>query len=445
MHSASRIDHQLELAAQPVVTALALEEPSSAEDALTQALRDRADAQGRAAAQHAEPRRAAPLSMLGRPAGWLGYALLGWLLLVLMMPTMPGRGLMRLFMPGLDVAPYSPASFEVAWEPAPPTVGDTVTVQATVTGRSPDQVELVVLDDDLNPIGRRLMTPTEAGYELVFTDLREPVTFHLEAFGRRTRRYTITPDPLPPAERETGTGFGEEGASNEAPREVGGTLRQDDEAQATGDPADAALGHQMGQLAGLVNELSALAERLLEEGDGSGASLQAMSEAIDGLREDAEALAQQLAQAADRGDAGAGEALTDLAEALGSLEIAGLGPPGAAGESGAEGESTARQWREEAAQAARNDAARLAQGLGEAQADIASGLATRAGSDPPPDFRDPAASGGYDETARSGEEGVLPDALMRQVPPSYRARTADYFRRLAQDRYPDADPYEDSP
>ncbi|XAL99474.1 hypothetical protein OT109_18080 [Phycisphaeraceae bacterium D3-23] len=449
LQSASRIDLQLGLGPEPVVTALTLDDLSPSPDELTDALRARAQAQGRAAAQPAQPRRVAPLSLLNRPACWLGYAVGGWLLLALMMPALPGRGLMRLFLPGQDVAPYNAVTFDVSWTPQSPTSGETVTVLATAQGRVPETVEAVLLDDNLEPIERREMTPIAAGYELVFGDLREPVTFHLEAFGRRTVRYTITPAPLPapPVDETISQGSDASGATDPADNDPGAAAQTGDGPPSTGNPTDTALDGAMGQLAGLVNDLAALAERLVDAGEGAESSA-AIGEAMDRLNLDAVALAEQLDASAADGDTGLAEALGELAQALRSLEVAGLGSP-VQGGSDDETSAADQLWRDAAAQAAQNDAARLAQGLGEAQNAIASGLSNRSGSDPPPDPRDPRATGGYDETVGSGDAGVLPDALIRQVPPRYREQTADYFSRLAEDADSGtdqvSDPNEESP
>ncbi|MEM9415747.1 MAG: hypothetical protein AAGA29_09770 [Planctomycetota bacterium] len=427
------MDDLLTIESQPVVTAMTFGDPPAGHDALTEALKARACEQAHRAAEAAHPGRAAPLSLLRGPACWLGYAALGWLLLAFMMPTLPGRGLARLFMPGRDVAPYSVTSFEVVWEPSRPIAGDTVTVLALARGRAPEAVEFVLLDDAFEPIERRAMSATREGYALELADLRDAVTFHVEAFGRRTRRYTITPEPLPivPDDNEDSQTGIPDGSPVQMPQDPGDAPPSDD--------AGSGLARQMGRLAELVGKLSRLADQAERSGEDAATS-EAIEEALGQLSGDAAALGEELDAGVPQADAGLAKALEQLAQALQSLEVAGLGPATPA-DSDSATQTAEQQWRDAAAQAARSDAARLARGIGEAQAAIASGHTSRPGGELPPDFRDPRATGGYDETVPSSEEGVLPDALMRQVPPRYREQTADYFRRLAQD----ADPTEESP
>lgn len=447
MGCASRIEDALGLPDQPLLTAMTLPDAADGDDPLTAALRSRAAARADAAVSEAEPGRVAPLWLLLGPLGWVWLAWVPWIVVAVVFPTLPGIGVARFVQPGADVPPFSLTTFKVGWSPEPVVFGGDVRVVATPGGLWPEETTLVLLDDKHRPIERRAMTRVDEAYTLTLYALREPVTFHIEAHGRRTRRYTLTPTPPEPAEAAAP---GDRTDPDPTAEDEGGHLQPadpatDDEVNNGGtaetDPAVSGLMDQLGNLAADLADLAAQAEQAAQDG---GTLPEGLAERIEALLDDAGGLADAMEAAGGAADgempAELAEALGDLAAALRGLAIEGL-PSAPAQEGGTAEPGSAQRWAEQAAQAARNDAARLAQGQGEAEAAIRSGLAQRNGGDAPGPFRDPAASGGYDELLGSGEDGVLPDALMQQVPPRYRDQTAAYFRRLAEDR----DTTEESP
>lgn len=426
LQAASLLDHQLQLRAEPVATALSVEDQ---QDPLAQALRRRAADTADRASASARPASVVPLSRLSWQTVAVAGVVLLWVVTAAVFPTLPGGGILRYSYPLTDVPPFSLTRFEVRWSPDTPEAGDDVQVLAETRGRVPETVEAVMLDDEDQPIDRRVLRGSGPGaFVFELRGLREPVTFHLEADGRRSRRYTITPRLPEPETPEAGGG---PGAQQPDDMEQSGALRPG----AGDDAPGAAVPGLMGRLAGLVSNLMALAEqaRAAEAGDADAAA--GLAEQWQALRDEAEALSDALRQAGETSPAFA-EQLDALAQALAGLEIAGLPAPADFGDDAAPSPQRSA-WAQALADAARNDAASLATGLGESLAEIESGLANLGGGDDEnPPVRDPQASGGYDETLQDGDEGVLPEALMRQVPPRYRDQTSAYFRRLSEQRRP---------
>ncbi len=429
LQAAALLDHQLQLRAEPVATALSLEDQ---QDPLAQELRRRAADTADRASASARPASVVPLSRLSWQAVAVAGVVLLWVVTAAVFPMLPGRGILRYAFPLADVPPFSLTRFEVRWSPATPEAGDDVQVLAEAYGRVPDTVEAVMLDEEGRPIDRRALRGSGPGeYALELRGLREAVTFHLEAYGRRTRRYTITPR-LP--EPEIPEIDGDSGTLQPDETEQSGALRPGTGVDAPG----AAVSGLMGRLAGLVSDLMALAEQARAAAADDPAAAAGLAEQWQALRDEAEALAEALRQASDASPAFA-EQLDALAQALAGLEIAGLSAPADAADAGGDTSASPQRsaWAQALADAARNDAASLATGLGESLAEIESGLANLGGGDDENQaIRDPQASGGYDETLQDGDEGVLPEALMRQVPPRYRDQTSAYFRRLSEPRCP---------
>lgn len=433
LHAASLLDHQLRFAAEPVATALSLE---GQHDPLAEVLRRRAIDSAEHAAGSVPTAAVVPLSRLRWQVGALACVSALWVGTAVVFPTLPIQGLMRFMLPSADVPPFALTRFDVSWTPESPGVGDAVTVEALAHGRTPDRVECVLLDADLQPMDRRVMRTLEPSrFEFDLRDLREPVTFHLEADGRRTRRYTIAPNPPEPvpAEDEPVQAAGQDDPGG-ASGELRGGSGEDEQGRA--------LSGLMGRLAGLVNDLMALAERAQAAAAADVGVDAALAGELQALQDEAAALAEAL-----KAMGGLSPALADqldaMSEALAGLEIAGLPaqPSGGAAQSDTDGQSARRTWAQALENAARSDAASLATGLGESLSNIESGLANRGGGEENPAARDPQAGGSYDETLSDGERGVLPEALMRQVPPRYRDQTDAYFRRLAERRQ--ASPDED--
>lgn len=433
LHAASLLDHQLRLGAEPVATALSLE---GQPDPLAEVLRRRAADSAEHVTASVRPAAVVPLSRLRWQVGAVGCVSALWVGTAIVFPTLPVQGVMRFLLPAADVPPFALTRFEVSWTPESPVVGEAVTVAALAHGRTPDTVEAVLLDTDLEPIDRRVMRTLEpARFEFDLRDLREPVIFCIEADGRRTRRYTIAPNPPEPVPAEDEPG---QAAEQDDPGDASGALRPG----SGEDEQGRALSGLMGRLAGLVSDLMALAERAQAAAAGDVGVDAALAGELQALQDEAAELAEALEAMGGMSPALADQ-LDAMSEALAGMEIAGLPaqPSDGAVQSDAEGQSARRTWAQALENAARSDAASLATGLGESLSDIESGLANRGGGEENPAIRDPQAGGSYDETLRDGERGVLPEALMRQVPPRYRDQTDAYFRRLAERRQ--ASPHED--
>ena len=439
LHAAGLIDQQAGDHTQPVTTALSLS-PSCPEDPLSTVLRQRATQAASATAASCPPRAVVPMRGLSRPFGGLCLSLAVWLALGLVFPGLATVGLKRYTQPSAGHPPYSPTRFEVGWTPDAPEIGHDITVRAATAGADPQRVTVVLLDDDGQPTQRRKMRRDASGeFVLRLHALREPVEFYLEAHGRPTRRYRVTPQPRQQAAASTGT-VSPDISIDLSPDIVDLQDHPESTARIPDIPAFLA------RLAGLAGRLAALAEQadaLSREHPDTG-DAEALAAALQKLQHEA----AQLSEAADRlagQNLGVREALHPVGEALGTMQIDNLAPghsdpaPGEGADDRPSGQ--AGRWARQLADAARHDAASLAAGLGGSLAAIEAGQTNQGSRQEPRDTPEapeapgtstPRAVGRYDETVGGEQSGVLPDAWMRQVPPRYREQTSAYFRRLAE-------------
>ena len=369
LHAAGLIDQQAGDHTQPVTTALSLS-PSGPEDPLSTVLRQRATQAASATAASCPPHAAVPMRGLSRPVGGLCLSLAVWLALGLVFPGLATVGLKRYAQPGAGHPPYSPTRFEVGWTPDAPEIGHghhrprrrgrgrpAARDGGAAGGRRPAGA---AARDAARRVGR---------VRVELHALREPVEFHLEAHGRPTRRYRVTPQPRQQAAASTGT------VSPDISVDLSpDTVDLQDHPESTAPIPD--IPAFFARLAGLAGRLAATRRtgRRAESRTGPDTGdAEALAAALQKLQHEA----AQLSEAADRlagQNLGVRAALHPAGEALGTMQIDNLAPPPPVppGHSDpAQGEGTddrpagqAGRWARQLADAARHDAASLAAGLG---------------------------------------------------------------------------------
>ena len=421
-----QIDHAAQLEHQPVTLGLSLSQPMD-DDTLALTLLQRAEARAAKVAKSVKPSRAYPLRLLMHPGSWLLQTLGLWLLLAIIVPSQVWAIASRVVMPWGDTPPFSLTQLEPTWTPKVPNAADDVTLSVKPSGLMPESVDWVRLDEAGDEADRFTMTADgQGGFSHVLKRVQTPITFHLEAHGRHTRSYTITPTPLPPADEDNtqetdDTSNTSDGSLTYDPDKV---AKRDLESHRDWPGIKAKLQKLLSELA----EAQALAQSI-DPADAD--ALQGLANKLADLTAQAEAIAGELT--AMQGDlpAEASALLDQLRSDLTSMQSAALpSPPDQADSTPGSGEPTNGQWLKQASDAAQADQQQIGQGLG--PSDLPTDSGTNSGNPgDSPDLRDPGTTGTTTEQNPSGDKGPLPDSVMQQVPPSYRAFVSAYFEKLA--------------
>lgn len=416
---------------QPVTLALSLQAPAD-DDALGLTLKQRAEERAAQAAQAIKPREVYPWRRLRSPGHWLLLALGLWLMLVLILPSQAWAIASRVFMPWGQAPPFTLTQLEPTWTPAPPNAGDDVVVMVTPKGRMPESVLWVRLNEQGNEVEQFVMDRgRQRAFRLRLRQVESPVVFRLEAFGRHTRSFTITPTPRPPTpdppdqsdEPADGPGGDRDGTTTFDPKKV---AQRELEA------------HR--DWPGLKQKLQSLLDELTKAEQAAKqlnpADLQAIQDLANKLAQlvgQASGLAAELDALQGTLPDGASKLLDELASALSNLEIAALDGPASQADGATPNGNTQslEQWLAQAGAAAKADQQQVGQGLGPSDQPTASGATTGQAGDDRSDIRDPGTSGTSTNLIPSGDAGPLPDSVMRQIPLRYRDFVSAYFEQLA--------------
>jgi len=433
--AAEQIDRAAEARDQPVVRGLSLLGLTS-DDPLAQSLIARAELQAKGLAERVEPAKAYPLRNLLKPGRWFALSCACWLALALMFPAQFFGMFARVALPWTAAPPFSLTQLDPTWTPDSPEKGQSVTISVSPEGREPEEVDVVLLDEEGNELERFAMHPDGQGqFTFTMNSIDKPITFRLEANGRYTRPYTINPKPRP---EQPGSTDNENPSSNPADAadtgEQGGSTTFDPNAVAQreleANPDWQKLQKQLNDLLDAMQKAQALAQQI-DPNDPQ--AMRELEAEIAKLIAQANALAGDLQkmQATLAPDAAA--KLAKLIDALGMNQSSGLGscPGGGTGQpgqgNGGNGQPSPDQWRDQANQALSDDYWRIVTALGFSPTPTYSGTTSGSSAGSTPDTSLPGAGGTTIEQGTGGDNGPLPDAVMQQVPPSYRAFIRAYF------------------
>lgn len=422
-----QIDDAAQVKGQPVTTGLSLNGAMD-DDTLALMLLERAEARAAAVSASVKPGRAYPLRLLLHPGSWLLQAVGLWLLLAIIVPSQVLAIASRVLMPWNHAPPFSLTQLAPQWTPAPPQAGDNVTVTVEPSGLEPESVAWVRLDERGDEAERfEMIADGQGGFRLVLKRVESPIEFKLEANGRYTRIYTITPTPREITATEESQGTAEDtpdvrdSATTFDPDKV---ARRDLEAHRDWPGLKA-------KLQKLLDELGD-AERLAQSIDpADGEALANLADKLAELASQGKKIADAISEMQGDLPAEAAALLEAMQTALANMQTAALpAPPDQASSAPGSGEPTPAQWLKDASDAAKADQEQIGQGLGPSDQPTESGTFSGEPGDGP-DLRDPSATGTSTQQNLSGDDGPLPDSVMQQVPPSYRDFVSAYFEKLA--------------
>ncbi|MEX0778027.1 MAG: hypothetical protein WD042_20175 [Phycisphaeraceae bacterium] len=441
---ARHIEAQQGRADNALINAVALPIEAARGDAVTGALSRRVHERADRLAHQVDPaamidrreRRDAALRLLG--------VVLLWLAALIVQPRMFATGLIRLVDPLGDHPPFSQTVFEVSYEPREPMAGQEVMVTARLTGKVPQRVELVQLDDTDRQMARWPMhamkdqAPGAGVFERRLVNLRQPITFRIAAGDGWSKKVTITPKQ-PPAPPDQGDQAGAD------PRDGG---------DGSGQPAQAAT------MLAAVNALRDALARLQVNAQAMSGRVMGLSDPAqmpDWLRAELERLERELAAcqgnaaklaAALRAYAASlpddkaelREALDALAAQCQACQSTSMSPmpgtQGGAGIGGGPGQvSVLASWLDQLSAAAASDAAALGQqaaGLQQAMGGGSSVPANAAGGDIV--VSPPGQGTAIEPRPGQGTNVDTSAAMATKAPPGYRELVARYFLSLGNDR-----------
>lgn len=421
-----QIDQAAQLPHQPVTLGLSLNQPMD-DDTLALSLLERAESRAADLAKSIKPSRAYPLRLLMHPGSWLMQTLGLWLLLAIIVPSQVWAIAARVLLPWGGTPPFTLTQLEPTWTPRPPDAGDDVTLTVEPTGLMPESVDWVRLDSEGDE-GERfaMLSDGQGGFSHVLKRVETPIDFRLEAHGRPMRTYTITPTPRPPAD------------STQAPD--GDDTSNTSDGSVTYDPDKVAKrdleSHRdwpgiKAKLQKLLDELADAQASAQGIDPADAAAIKALADKLADLTAQGKALAGELAAMQADLPAEASALLDQLRDALTNMQSASLPvPPDQADSTPGSGEPTPSQWLKQAGDAAQADQQQIGQGLGPSDQPTDSGTSSGDPGDSP-DLREPGSTGTTTEQNHSGDDGPLPDSVMQQIPPSYRAFVSAYFEKLA--------------
>lgn len=413
--TAEAIDQASGAVGQPVVCGLTLED--AGDDELAIALNRRAQANATAVATSVTPAQVAPRRGLRGPASLLFVSLICWALVAALFPSQFAHVLARVATPWADTPPFTLTRLE-PWGFEDVTLGDDIWLRVDPEGRMPGRVDFVRLDHQGGEAERFAMNTLTSRGPVAFSywlhNVTEPIAFKLEAYGRPTRTFHITPKPAtPPAAAQA------EGDS------LGGEIRFNEQDAArralNADPDWAPIREGFEQL------LAKLAQAIEQGEHANPADAQQLAELLDRLSDlagDAEALAAAITVLQADLPPDTASLLTPLADALKSMQSQPL----------------SNRSSQDVLVRAESDRRAIADALAKTglPSDQRTDSVSTTGdsSNNAPTFRDPATKGTYDEQVDSGSDGILPPAIMQQVPPSYRPLINAYFTDRAEHETP---------
>lgn len=455
LHDAQRVERARRLAHHPLISALQLTGrpfapgtmagATHSDDAFARALVARAEARGRVAligAQRAGGRGAGRGDWHGaklrRAGGCLWAVVVVWMVATVIQPGAVGTGLARLAWPGTAQPAFSFTRLEAWANPGEPRRGDNVRVRAAAHGVVPTAAALVELDEAGRSVGRWPMgriESAEAGdavFERVLRNLREPVTYRVEAGGGRSALLRLEPRE-PERTDDEGTRAHDEARMTQ--RTEPDDLMTDD-GRREEEASWAALAAALVELAQAAGALSAAADGMPAPADEMtmdqlGSLAQGIADFTDDAATLSEALRVRLAQMEAEGGAWA-------AAMLAALEGLRLPEMGAGAETAAAGEADRDAWLDAVREAAAADARALSPWAGEpvsgeGDGQQVTGAHTAEADDATPDGAAPAA-GTYHHWVRAMREGGPEvEMLMTPVPAGYRELVGAYFYRLSVD------------
>lgn len=426
--TAEHIEAAAGVGGQPLVCSLSMMEGSN--DALSNALVERAEQHAAELVGSVSPRCTYPLSMLQKQGRWLWLALVGVIVFAVLFPAQAPGQLARVFLPWSDTPAFSLTQLEPIWTPTKPVAGDDVRVEVLPSGVMPDAVDFVRVNVQGDEVERFAMVPEGRNvFTHVLGRVDQAILFKLEVNGRATRMYTIDLAPGDPGSSDQQ----KQSDIDRSDQDPGGTTHYDPEAVAARDASVAAdwadLRDQIDDLLAGLAQAEAHAQSI-DPSDTHG--ITTLAEQIAALSAQAADLSASLRALQGELPPDAAASLAALQDALSSMQASQLpvtpGSPSQANDR----ESESADWLGEAGEAAGADQRRIARGLGASRVPSENGIASGDPGDGSPIFKDPQARGGYDERVGSGDDGPLPDAVMQQVPPRYRPLVTAYFNRLAQ-------------
>lgn len=442
---ARRLENHFALNKNPLISALQSENADDS-DALAADLAERARQRGWQASNHLDQEAVLDRSSATRQGGYLWAAVVAWGVAAAIQPALVMQGLPRWLTPGAAVAPVSLTQLDVQVTPEQPYVGEDVQVQASVAGKVPEVVEMVELDEAGRELRRWAMGEAGQGaFQRTLRELREPMTFRIEAGEARSQVFRIEPQARPTPALADEPVDPEPAADPAAERKVIDLAAY----LAEHEPA---LHEQLQQLkaqAEVVRELS----EVVTTSDPATTDPQQWMQKVATLDEQVKKFQEQAAQCAGGLREAAGRApepypppMNMLADALESLSLCEAGQcpnPGPApgfgsgvgsgGGMGAGGMMFGEQgmWAAGIRQAVMADLDLLSPMEGEL---MPLGTSSPFENDATNPFRarEGAVGGAYHETLSHTGEQRVGQALMLQVPAEYRELVAAYFDQVNQ-------------
>lgn len=448
---ARRLETHHDLPHNPLVNGLFLSPlVKRHDDALVATLAERTHDRAEDTVQRVDRQVVLDRRALRREFVFAGIVAVIWFATLIAAPGLLGTGIARMVMPFEDTPPFSFTEIELTAEPLEPFIGDDVTLTAIVTGEPAPRVELVFLDDQLQPMQRVPMSLVTDGYLRRLRLVTEPIIVQAEGNGARSKRLHITPKPRPPEEADA-----EKKADPSKPDERQPRMMAPQQPKDTFDLAKEfpELYAKIQELQQQAQQIGEMMEQLQQHNPKSPAYQQKLDDieaALEAFRQcaaEGAAMARDAAQRAETTDKQR-EMLEALAKSLESLGMCKLGScpnpgiaPGSSGKGAGGGGlmgSPLQNWLNGLQNAQLNDFSFISQMLRDmgfaaspfGDAGPRDAHATSLSGDP-----DPVVGGEYAEMYDLSQgDGVLPDrAVMQRVPPAYRPLVRRYYERLAED------------
>ncbi len=135
-----------------------------------------------------------------RPNRWRGQVIRVvcvialWILMWLIQPLLVTQGLTRFFQPWKEIWSHDLTGFEVTVLPKKPTVGQSVTIVATLSGRVPEKAHLVALNDHGQTEHRWFMTRWGSNhFRHRLSSIDGPMNLRIDTVSGHSRSFRITP------------------------------------------------------------------------------------------------------------------------------------------------------------------------------------------------------------------------------------------------------------
>ena len=421
--------------------------PTQRDEGLAGVLAKRAVNRGSIMADRIDPNTVVDRKSLHRHSMGLGLVLALWLILLLVQPRLVGAVIPRLIDPLGDHPPFSTTIFEVSFEPKQIESGQDVIVKAQLSGVLPQNLDMVRVDGKGVEMERwPMVSKKSGGYQRRLHSLRNPFTFYLQGSTGRTHRYTITPKPKAKPK------VGKDQRPAPDPKNQVASTSINKPGVGGSDPNSAQLRQILANLQALIDASARLrsgaqsmSDRLNDLPDQEPMP-QWMIDRLDQLVKDLKRFEgrnqltadqlRDLAKAVASDDAQLAQMLEKIADLMLQLQMVKMAKTAKpAGQSQGTGTGKgAKPWIQQLADAAAQDQLKihaLSRRLGEA----AGGTLSRNSAAEARPLKTPDTQGDYYERTAKVSDGnwKVPDAVMRQVPPSYRNLVDRYYRRLRKD------------